>query len=322
MNRHRRALAAGVLVLAAAVPGGAAGAGPVEEAHAAARHVPFSARVTVSWVDLAGRHVTNLRVRAAGGLVRVDGPQSARAGLVLGDGWLVVGRAGSDVAVAPATDRKYQVLQLPGPDVAGRTTTLVVLRAAGRVRERLAVDKDTGLVLRRELFAADGQVVRVVTVTELDLAGAAPPAVRPAGDRAEGVRAETLGAAYAAPRTLAGGYERVAAYRRGRVVQLVYTDGLHGLSLFVQPGRLDRGRLPAGGEAVRVGEVGAVHHTWAGGEIVTWQSGPVVRTLMGDAVADEVLTAARSLPSAPGFSLVSRLRRASRHVTEVVSGGA
>lgn len=286
----------------------------------------FTARITVDWVDHRGRHNTTLEVRAAGGLVQVDGVRPAGGGpLVLGDGWLMVARPGEGFAVAAATERKYDVVREPGPQIAGRATGLVTLRSNEVVRERLAVDDDTGLVLRRELFGSDGRAVRVVTVTQLDTSPS-PQAVgsgasRPAPDKATRLRPEALEAPYAAPATLAGGYERVAAFRRGRVVHLLYSDGLHGLSVFMQPGRLDDDRLPEGGRPVRVGGADARRFTWAGGEIVTWESGPVVRTVVGDAAPDEVMAAARSLPPAPGMSVLGRIRRASRHVAEVLSGG-
>lgn len=303
-----------------------AAAGPMDAPAQAGTSRSFSARVTVQWVDERGRHDTTLDVRAADGLVQVDGVQPAGGGpLVLGDGWLMVGRPGSSFAVTPATERKYDVAREPGPDVAARSTTLVSLRASGVVRERLAIDESSGLVLRRELFGTDGRTVRVVTVTRLDTPARSLPSpaatTRPQVDDAVRLRPETLERPYASPATLAGGYERVAAFRRDNVVHLLYSDGLHGLSVFVQPGRLDRGRLPDGGRSVRVPGGDAHRFTWAGGEIVTWQSGPVVRTVVGDAAPDDVVAAARSLPPAPEPSVLGRLRRACRQVAEVLSGG-
>ncbi|HVL92407.1 MAG TPA: hypothetical protein VM264_03595 [Acidimicrobiales bacterium] len=342
--RRRGSASAAVLALAVAapaagwpvvLPAGFAGpvepAGPVEAARQTARSAAFSARVEVEWVDGRGRHSTSVDVRAGDGLVRVAGVEPAdRAArgaspLVLGDGWLLVARAEPGApagTLPPAAAAKYDIERLPGPVVAGRPTAMVVLSADGAVRERLAIDEESGLVLRRELFGESAdRPVRSVTVTELDTT---PPSLPPGPARAEGadpVAPDRLGSVYRTPEELEGGYRRVGAFRRGPVVHVLYSDGLHGLSLFVQPGRLDRERLPAGGEAVRLGRADALRYTWAGGEIVTWESGPVVRTLVGDAARAEIMEAARSVPSAPKPSALERLRSACRQMAEVLGAG-
>ncbi|MGH9180596.1 MAG: hypothetical protein ACRDY5_02625, partial [Acidimicrobiales bacterium] len=299
--------------------------GPVD----AIRPVSFSARVDVQWVDGRGRHATTVDVGAARGRVRVAGtgsPERPGAGAppTLGDGWLLVTPAGPGAPVGdlpPAVEAKYDIERTVGPVVAGRTTTLVVLSEGAMVREKLAIDDELGLVLRRELFGPDGRPVRTVTVIELD-----PSSPRLAGtpttdDRAEPVAPDVLGALYRTPGELAGGYRRVGAFRRGPVVHVLYSDGLHGLSLFMQPGRLDRHRQPPGGAAVRIGSATGQRYTWAGGEIVTWESGPVVRTLVGDAATAEVVSAARSVPPTGRPSLSERLRSACRQMAEVLGAG-
>lgn len=327
MIGRRTVARAGAVALAVAVPvagwsglPATAAQAPVPAPPPAARS--FSAQVTVQWLEGDRRYVTALQVRAADGLVRVEGARQGGGGdLVLGDDWLLVAPGGKGLAVTPAMERKYDIERQPGPEVAGRPTSLMVFRTGGRLRERLAVDEGTGLVLRRELFGRDGEAVRVVTVTGFDGSAPSLPAGRPAADQARRMEPEALGDLYRSPATLAGGFERVSAYRRGPVVHVLYSDGLHGLSLFVQPGKLDRDRLPAGGRAVALKKAGALRYTWAGGEIITWQAGPVVRTLVGDAAPDEVLAAARSLPGAPRASLLGRFRGACREVAEVLSGG-
>lgn len=298
-----------------------AAASPFEVARQTNRNAPFSARVTVEWVDGQGRHSTSVEIGAANGLVRVAGAATPAGGpVVLGEGWLLVTRSGDAPAgtLPPAIERKYDIERLPGPVVAGRPTSLLVLRAGGAVRERLAVDETSGLVLRRELFGGADRPVRTVTVTELDDSPPELAAAPPAGTVAEPVDPEAQAAAYRSPKELAGGYERVAAFRREGAVHVLYSDGFHGLSLFVQPGRLDHDRLPPGGAAVRLGQAEALRYTWAGGEVVTWESGPVVRTLVGDAATEEVMAAARSVPPAPRPSLLSRLRTACRDIAEVL----
>ncbi len=326
-------LAGSVVVLAGAAAGSTA-RGPVEDAREAARRVPFSARVEVSWVDKGEVHTAQLGVRAVGGSIRVQGPagDTAASGDGLSGGSPMVIQAsavtpatgGAGDLLAPALERKYDIERSEGPLVAGRPTDQFVLRSGDAVRERLAIDTETGLVLRREVLGTGGEAVRVVTVLQLDTAPV--PEADDGGTTGttsapRTVKVAKLPSAYRAPADLAGGYRRVGAYRRDRLVHLVYTDGLHGMSLFSQPGTVSGGSLPPGGEAVQVGSSSGVHYTWPGGDVVTWQAGPVVHTLVGDGTSADLLAAARSLPRPAEPSVLDRLRGTARLVTELVSGG-
>ena len=317
------ATVAGLVLGGPLLPAGAglrSAEGPVEEAREAARRVPFSARVEVSWVDGEGLHTAELGVRAVGGNIRIqrpdgDGPGST-ATVVLDNG--EVGGL-----LAPAVERKYELERGDGPMVAGRETELIVLRSDGEVRERLAVDRATGLVLLREVFGAEGRPVRVVKVLQLDTAPLpeGPATTSRSVQAPRSLRISSLPSLYRAPEVLAGGYRRVAAYRHARAVHLLYSDGLHGLSLFTQPGTLSAASLPAGGAPVRVGTAAGVHFTWPGGEVVAWEDGSMVHTLVGDGPAADLLAAARSLPRPGRPSFLERVRATSRLVAELISGG-
>ena len=325
--RHPARLVAAVASLAVALgPGvpavgsGLGGSeGPVDDARDAARSVPFSARVEVSWVDRDGLHTAELGVRAVGGTIRVQGPGEGggAAVTVIEDDGEVGG------LLAPPLERSYDLSREEGPVVAGRTTELLLLHRDGEVRERLAIDDATGLVLLREVLGPEGRPVRVVRVLQLDtapLASQVPSAAR----RSEGphvLSVSRLSARYRAPVTLAGGYRRVGAYRHDGAVRLLYSDGLHGLSLFTQPGRLASGALPHGGEAVWVGRAAGIHYTWPGGEVITWESGRMLHTVVGDATTADLLAAASSVPPPGRPSALDRLRSTSRVVAELISGG-
>lgn len=321
------AVAAGLALGGASVgPWGSAGAAPGGDGEPDGRG-PFSARVQVAWVDHAGQHSAVLDVIAVDGVVRIEGPADlpARPGaatVLHTKGWSLLGPAGGD-RIGDDLAGKYDVARAPGPPVADRATTLVSLHHRGELRERLAVDTATGLVLRREQFDPTGRPVRVVTVLKLDTA---PPAgvvegVRPPQGGRDAVDVEELPSTYRAPAVLAGAFRQVGAYRHARGVHLLYTDGLHGLSLFTEPGKLARDSLPRGGEVVRLGRATGVRYTWPGGEVVTWESGPMVHTLVGDATAAELLAAARSLPRPGRGSVLARLRGTCRMVAELVTGG-
>lgn len=322
------AVLAGLALAGSALPAGAGagqgGDGPVEDALEAARKVPFSARVEVSWVDDEGLHSAELGVRAVGGQVRIQGPGAAAVSTTVlrATGLATRGEPVAGGLLTPAVEDKYELLRRPGPVVAGRDTEEVVLRSDGEIRERLAIDRTTGLVLQREVFGSAGRPVRVVRVLQLDTAPVpeSPVGSGPAVALRE-LQVSRLSKAYPAPPALAGGYRRLAAYRHERVVHLLYSDGLHGLSLFSQPGELSVRALPQGGSKVRVGSSGGVRYTWPGGEVLTWQAGPMVHTLVGDATTEELLAAARSLPRPGRASLLTRLRGTARLVGELVSGG-
>lgn len=121
------------------------------------------------------------------------------------------------------------------------------------------------------------------------------------------------------PEAMAGGFTRVATYRSGGVVHVIYNNGIRSLSLFAQAGRLAREHLPAGARAVRVGRWDARVYPWSGGEGVTWQSGPVIYTVVGPAGGDLVVAAA-SVPRPSPVSAVTRLRRVSRAVADALAG--
>jgi hypothetical protein len=129
-------------------------------------------------------------------------------------------------------------------------------------------------------------------------------------------------APFRAPAWLDGEYRRVGAFVRGHVVHVLYSDGLHALSLFAQAGRLKSGDLPKGGERVRIGRGGAVRWSWPGGDVVTWEAGGLVYTAVGDAPLEDVALAAASMPSARRLPLADRLRRTCRGVIEALTGGS
>lgn len=314
-------LVAGLVVVLLPGPGGVASAeGPVEEAREAARRVPFSARVEVSWVDREGLHTAELGVRAVGGRIRVQGPAEDGDGggpTVIEDDGEVGG------LLAPPLERTYELVRQDGPVVADRPTELLLLRRDGELRERLAIDEATGLVLLREVYGSEGKPVRIVRVLALETAPLAEPAAGAAtrSDPPRFLSVSRLSSRYRAPASLDGGYRRVGAYRHSQGVQLLYSDGLHGLSLFTQPGPLAPGALPAGGEPVWVGRTAAVHYTWPGGEVITWESGRMVHTLVGDGTTADLLAAAASVPPPGRPSVLDRVRATSRTVAELISGG-
>ncbi|HEX2065075.1 MAG TPA: hypothetical protein VHE80_11710 [Acidimicrobiales bacterium] len=329
-RRDRTGAGLAVFALLVLVPGGvdwaATDQDPLEEAAKATDEVDFSAQVSVKWLDRGRLYQAPVEVRSGDGRVHIGGPME----VVLGptglpglrpERWLRVWPRASAGGRVPDVEDKYDLHRQVGPVIGGRPTHLWVLSVGGRLREQLAVDEATGLVLRRQLFGPAGEVVREVVVHRLDTGVAPEDGSPPAGEGPElrAVRPGRLPALYRAPESLAGGYRRVGAYHGDGQVHLLYSDGLHSMSLFVQPGHLSE--LTDGGRPVRVGRASGLRYGLPGGEVVAWEAGSTVRLLVSDAPTDEVLAAARSVPEPEGLSWAARLRRACRRVAEAVSGG-
>jgi negative regulator of sigma E activity len=265
-------------------------------------------------------------VNAGAGVVRVDGEakmaatSSQRWAFRNGD-WDLMSPAGLGQLPLPVTD-KYRFVTSAGTAVAGRATELVQLRTAERVEERWYLDQETGLLLRREQLDATGTVTRSVTFDAITLtsAGATTPPAPAASVDLRPHLATHIDAPLVAPGALASGYRKIGMFRREKALQVVYSDGVHGLSLFEQPGRLDRSSVPSGGRPVAVGPAGGFHWVYPGGQVVVWEARGSTFTAVGDGSPEDVLAASRSIPSAPRRSLLARLRRACSQVVNAVSG--
>ncbi len=267
---HRLALgflaacaAAAVVVPArpvAALPGPEANASAVElldRAREAAETQPFDGVVAVEWRDGRERHSEQVPVHSAGGVLRFGDEvvgAGARRMVHSTDGWLSLW--GHDVAtLGPSPTAKYRLAVAPGPDVAARATDMVAVQLVGadRLRERLYVDRQSGLLLRRELLDSRGDAYRSVAFLAISngtgvvaaAAGGAPRVTR----SEEPAPARHLKAPYKIKSRIGTGYRLVGAYRANGVVQQFFSDGLHGLSVFATrcgPTRRRWGRRSSG----------------------------------------------------------------------------
>ena len=102
--------------------------------------------------------------------------------------------------------------------MADRPTLAVEVDEHGLLRERLYVDQESGLLLKREQFDADrsGQPPAVGFDTLVfDPATPPPPSPSsPADEAPKALSPDRLGAPGLAPDQLAGGYRRLGVYRR------------------------------------------------------------------------------------------------------------
>lgn len=243
----------------------------------------------------------------------------------------LLGQAPADFLVGEDLEEHVQRLLekytavLDGPaQMLGRSAWRVsILRKADkRLVERWTIDAATGVILERDGFERHGRLERMVSFSELEVPYQAPAsdfsappspapgssvpssssgAGRPPAVAEERVvptmRADATG--FRPPRDLPAGYQ-VASQTRldvgdATVVHLTYSDGLEPLSLFRQPGVLQRGSLPQGAEPTKLRKVqGYGWESFPRG--LAWQDGQASFVLVGAASTDELIRIANALP--------------------------
>jgi negative regulator of sigma E activity len=312
------ALAASCLVAApAAMAVDGVPADLLERAQEAAQSESFVGLIVVEWHDGRQARRVQVQVSSVGGVMRF-GDEVVGSGprrLVHGPGgWLTLWN--HDVAaLGPSPTSKYAFSVAPGPMVADRPTQVVEVRlgSGGRLGERLYLDQGSGLLLRRQVFDSRGRANRTVGFTSITPTVAAQgPSPGAPGKSAnqEPAPAGSVQAPYDAPKRLGAGYRLMGAYQKeGNLLHFFYSDGLHGLSVFEQRGRLTARAMPHGGRRVEVGGHSVRSWLTSVGEVMVWEGDGVVYTVVSD--APDAVTAVEDLSHAerPG-----RLRR----VAEVV----
>ena len=326
-----RALIAGtaLALVASAAPAqapaeaSAAGDNLLEQARLAAERLSFNGLVQVVWRDSAGSHSESLLVQAAGGTLEVKGDTTVmadgdRARMVRRQGgeWDLLWSGALGSAGRPDVSTKYALVPTGEAPVAGRPTTLVEVRRGEVVRQRLYLDRETNLLLRREQLNDAGSLERLVyfVTFSLDRASPAPDMpIRAINHAAHEVSPRDLSPSFPAPAALDLGYRRIGTFAEGKVVHLLYSDGLYDLSVFEQHGRLEQRDVPSGGRRLTVGRTRGWAFAWPGGNLLLWHAGHNVYTAVSDAPVADLVSVARSLPSAGRPpSLADRLRRACR----------
>jgi hypothetical protein len=274
----------------------------LSDSRRAAEEHDFAGVLEVTWSDASGSRSHEVPVTNTGGVlalgdegqVVVEGP---RRFVHETQGWFAVWSSADQPAV-PSPSQKWDLRVREGPVVAGRTTRAVEVaeRGDGPVRERLSFDVSTGILLRRELLDRRGDIVRSVGFVSIgDTPGAffgAVPAETPRAPRSSAARQphaiDSVGSPFRAPERAGDGFRLSGRYRdTDGTVQLFYSDGLFGVSVFEQEGELDWNELPEG-EARTVGDHDARQYRTPTGVVTVWESGDVVYTTVADAPADQL----------------------------------
>jgi sigma-E factor negative regulatory protein RseB len=168
----------------------------------------------------------------------------------------------------------YRLATEAGPELVGRTTQVVVIEPADTFRYgyRLWLDQATAMPLRVQVTGEDGEIIEQVLFADITLGESIDDAaVRPSRSTAGFARrsAARPPAApadlpapepWAADRLPAGFTLQAMLAKPGRdeatpLTQLVYTDGVATVSVFVEPlpagGKPAEGNVPAPGEETR-----------------------------------------------------------------------
>lgn len=260
------------------------------------------------------------RTQAWHGTQRVSSAAAGTASMevrhVPGHGSELRAAGGHPVVAADVLDESLLALLVENYDVrisgqahcAGRPAAVVdVVRPGvvgpGAIAARFWVDRDSGLLLRRDVHDLDGGLLRSVEMTRLALVAApvvatveerAGEVLRPRGQRLdEDALAVLAEQGWPVARSLPRGFALYdARLLDGDVLQLAYSDGLSTTSVFVQ-----HGSLPATTSGLLRSVDGATVWQPAGepGRLV-WSADGLAFTLVSDASADARDAAVAALP--------------------------
>ena len=303
----------------------------LERAVAAARDVPHHGRLLVASFSREGPQLTEVHVTRG-----VDGGMT----VTKEDGW-EVGRVGEEAFLRSSgtllrlggmergstvdlerLGAKYAVTVDAEPtmlDTGPARVLRVQERAGERDREVLYLDAETDLIVRRETFDTDGEPLRVVAYTSLEVVDARVVAPDPDGLEVEAFSLAPADLAafrdlgFVAPEELPAGYRLLGGFERSEAsvptLHLVYGDGLYTLSVFEQQGRLAQQALD--GAALLRAPDGVTVWRLPGSEPrrVIWRGGDRTYTAITDAPVDELLAVVTGLPNDPAPSMLGRLTR-------------
>ena len=307
----------------------------------AARTTAYDGRVVVATFSERGPAVDEMAItQDPDGELRVRRGDVWELGRVAGEAYL---RSEPDTLLRLSGVERTpfeldRLLRKYAPDLVGTVdldtgpATLVRLteRETGAVRERLYVDLDTELVVRRETFDRDGEAVRVLGFTRLD--AHEDRVVRPDGDELDveqraltrGDVADLRAQDFLVEESLPAGYVLVEAHTVEAAsvptLHMVYSDGLYALSLYQQQGRLATSAVQ--GAARLTTDAGGHVWRWPGSEPrrVVWTGDRLTFTALTDAPTEELLTVAGGLPTSRSPSILDRLARGLSRVGEWLTG--
>ena len=149
----------------------------------------------------------------------------------------------------------YRARKIGSARVAGRDAQAISLEPIDGLRYgyRLWADKSTGLLLRAQTISEKGEVVEQIAFTQLSIGTVPPSRVKASYEDTHGWRIENavishLDLSKWAIKWMPGGFSQIRAVKRlvtdrlsdpthtqREIAQLLYSDGLAGISIFIEP---------------------------------------------------------------------------------------
>jgi hypothetical protein len=310
MRRSVAAAIAGVLMAGLVVfgaPGGAHADDDSDTARQLLQHSEdaatghdFTGTVEVQWQDGRRMRQQTVAVEVEDGVLHLGKDRLLGAGnrrmLKTDSGWELLWAAPAK-GREPDPGAKYDLSLGRRVSVATRPATIVAIRRSGSdgVRERLYFDDATGMLLRRDQLDGRGRLTRSFAFVKLSPPTAVSPNAKDALPKVARSRSDAPDALddapdqLTAPRRIGRGFVLAGVYSQPNgAVQLYYSDGLLGLSVFEREGDLDWDARPAGGRTVDLrGRRARVYSTVAGSAAV-WTADGITYTAVTDAPDDEV----------------------------------
>lgn len=256
-----------------------------------------------------------------GTLMRVRGTSTEPGGEVFtASGGQSAGLSDTSGGPVELLARNYAVMTVGTGSVAGRRAVIVESRRRdASLAGRFWLDRQTGLMLRREVFDSRGATVRASAFIDISLGnpsftGHLPPMLpepwraRVAASDLTGLRAAGWECPDRLPAELARYDVRRADDGAGPVLHSSYSDGLSSVSLFEQKGRLDIRSLD-GHREERRGDT-TVYVKDGLQQSVVWSAHGTVYTVLADAPQETVQAVVAALPHEKVESgVVARMKR-------------
>jgi hypothetical protein len=330
VDRRAHTSVVGALLFATLLAGSVSSAAEVdpgvevlESARARAEARDYSGVLRVEWYDGDQALRARVLVRHEGDVLEMGDERRAIVagtdGVVAGDQVWTMGAATLAVRRGPSASEKYRIQVGARVVLGGRPAQLLEARrrSDGTVAQRMLIDDATGLVVQREIYERDGTLVQSLAFERLwedpDVAGLTVADATPSASRGDGATVtpvEDLRAPLRDPGGVGDGFELVGRWTLpGGVAQPLYSDGLIGVSVFEQPGRLDWDALPSGGQSTSVAGHPAVRYALPTGPAVIWERDGVVFTAVGAAASHELAAIGAGVSSPPGGNAVVRFAR-------------
>ncbi|HVE99416.1 MAG TPA: sigma-E factor regulatory protein RseB domain-containing protein [Mycobacteriales bacterium] len=305
--------------------GDESGAALLERAAQAAEELDYHGTQFVAFWSESGSTsaiVEVSHVAGEGSVMRMEPTPQSPAGAVFRSGGPGAPEvAGFDPATIGLLHRNYETAKTSSDTVAGRAADVVSVRRPGESPvARFWLDRETGLVLRREVLDGEGRTLRASAFIRVTLGtpGAVPHGAaesstpRASGDELRGTAVDDLrDDGWQVPAALPAGLElfdaRMTPSDDSKLLHLTYSDGVSTVSLFQQRGRLDTDSLD-GFRRIKVGRT----KVWASTTFprrVVWTGDGKVFTLVAECQEDTLERVVSALPhggDSPG--LRARLR--------------